>query len=163
MTWSIIARDPATGQFATPAELFAREVATPPSREYASPDGSLVLPAFRVFHQGPPDYRGWRFSHSLDTYGFSIARPGARIYVSAAAEGRTYAATVGANGALKDLEVFVERGGESVATDASGRVFEIVSEKKIQVRDDYCIENYVNDPRTTPEEQLVTEILIPTV
>jgi sugar lactone lactonase YvrE len=50
-------------------------------------------------------------------------RPGARIYVSAAAEGRTYAATVEANGALKDLEVFVERGGESVATDASGRVY----------------------------------------
>jgi effector-binding domain-containing protein len=42
-------------------------------------------------------------------------------------------------------------------------VFEIVAEKKIQMRDDYCIENYTNDPRTTPEEQLVTEILIPTV
>jgi hypothetical protein len=26
-----------------------------------------------------------------------------------------------------------------------------------------CIEHYVNDPRTTPEEQLVTEILIPTI
>jgi Pectate lyase superfamily protein len=115
--------DPASDQFATLAELFIRDVATPPSREYASPDGSLVLPAFRVFHQGPPDYRGWRFSHSLDTYGFSIVRPGARIYISAAAEGRTYAATVGPNGALKDLEVFVERGGESVATDASGRVY----------------------------------------
>lgn len=45
---------------------------------------------------------------------------------------------------------------------ATGRVFEIVTEKKIQLRDDYCIENYVNDPRTTPEEQLITEILIPT-
>jgi sugar lactone lactonase YvrE len=115
--------DPARDQFATLAELFARDVATPPGREYASPDGSLVLPAFRVFHQGPPDYRGWRFSHSLDTYGFSIVSPGARIYVSAPAEARTYAATVGPNGALKDLEVFVERGGESVATDASGRVY----------------------------------------
>ncbi|MDB6010998.1 MAG: SMP-30/Gluconolaconase/LRE domain protein [Gammaproteobacteria bacterium] len=115
--------DPATDRFATLAELFARDVATPPNREYASPDGSLVLPAFRVFHQGPPDYRGWRFSHSLDTYGFSIVKTGARIYVSAAAEGRTYAATVEPNGALKGLEVFVERGGESVATDASGRVY----------------------------------------
>jgi len=115
--------DPARDQFPTLAELFERDVSTAPRREYASPDGSVVLPAFRVFHQGPPDYRGWRFSHSLDTYGFSIVRPGARIYVSAAAEGRTYAATVGANGALKDLKVFVERGGESVATDASGRVY----------------------------------------
>jgi hypothetical protein len=115
--------DPASDQFPTLAELFVRDVATPPAREYVSPDGSLVLPAFRVFHQGPPDYRGWRFSHSLDTYGFSIVRPGARIYVSAGAEGRTYAATVGPNGALKDLELFVERGGESVATDASGHVY----------------------------------------
>jgi effector-binding domain-containing protein len=47
--------------------------------------------------------------------------------------------------------------------EASGRVFEIVGEKKIPMRDDYCIENYVNDPRTTPEDQLVTQILIPTV
>lgn len=35
--------------------------------------------------------------------------------------------------------------------------------EKIPMRDDFCIENYVNDPRTTPEEQLITEILIPTV
>jgi len=58
---------------------------------------------------------------------------------------------------------FVLTGPYSNLPQASGRVFEIVSEKKIQVRDDFCIENYVTDPRTTPEEQLVTEILIPTV
>jgi len=46
--------------------------------------------------------------------------------------------------------------------EARGRVFEIVSETKIRLRGDYCIENYANDPRTTPEQQLVTEILIPT-
>jgi len=47
--------------------------------------------------------------------------------------------------------------------EASGRVCEIVSEMKIPLREDYWIENYANDPRTTPEEQLVTEILIPTI
>jgi len=26
----------------------------------------------------------------------------------------------------------------------------------------FALENYVNDPRTTPEEQLITEILAPT-
>jgi effector-binding domain-containing protein len=46
---------------------------------------------------------------------------------------------------------------------ATGRVFQIVDERKIPMRDDYCIENYVNDPRTTPEERLITEILIPTL
>jgi effector-binding domain-containing protein len=45
---------------------------------------------------------------------------------------------------------------------ASGRAWAIVAEKKIQVRDDFAIENYVNDPRTTPPEQLITHIMIPT-
>jgi effector-binding domain-containing protein len=58
---------------------------------------------------------------------------------------------------------FVLTGSYSDLPQASGRVFEIVAEKKIHVRDGYCIENYVNDPRTTPEPQLLTEILIPTV
>lgn len=45
---------------------------------------------------------------------------------------------------------------------ASGQAWNTVAEKKIPVRDDYAIENYVNDPRVTPEDQLVTHILIPT-
>jgi effector-binding domain-containing protein len=57
---------------------------------------------------------------------------------------------------------FVLTGSYAQLPEASGRVFEIVAEKKIQVRDDFCIENYANDPRTTPEDQLLTEILIPT-
>jgi effector-binding domain-containing protein len=58
---------------------------------------------------------------------------------------------------------FVLTGPYSNLPEACGRVFDIVAEKKIQMRDDYCIENYINDPRTTPEEELVTEILIPTM
>jgi hypothetical protein len=46
---------------------------------------------------------------------------------------------------------------------ASGCAWAIVAEKKIEVRDDFAIENYVNDPRTTPPEQLITHIMIPTV
>jgi DNA gyrase inhibitor GyrI len=57
---------------------------------------------------------------------------------------------------------FVLTGSYANLPQASGRVFELVEEKKIQVRDDFCIENYVNDPRATPEDQLVTQILIPT-
>jgi len=82
-----------------------------------------VLPAFHVFHQGTPDYCGFGFWHSLVTYGFETAKPGAHVYVSSGAEGRTYGATVGPDGSLHGLSVFVERGGESVASDASGRVY----------------------------------------
>jgi effector-binding domain-containing protein len=46
---------------------------------------------------------------------------------------------------------------------ATGRVMQIVSETHLPLRDDYYLENYVNDPRTTPEDQLVTEILVPTI
>jgi len=115
--------DPRTDHFTTLAELFAQEVAAGAAQEYAAPDGSLVLPAYRVFHQGAPDYRGWRFSHSLDTYGFLVAAPGTRLYVSNASEAKTYSARLGRNGALEDLRVFAERGGESVTADASGRVY----------------------------------------
>ena len=115
--------DPVTDHSMTLAELFARDVAEAPSREYSSPDGSVVLPAYRVFHQGPPDNRGWRFSHSLDTYGFTIAKPGTRLYVSNASEAKTYAYTLGPKGVPTDLKVFAERGGENVTTDASGRVY----------------------------------------
>ncbi len=58
---------------------------------------------------------------------------------------------------------FVLTGSYANLPEASGRVFEIVTEKKIHMRDDFCIENYANDPRITHEDQLVTEILIPTV
>ncbi len=46
---------------------------------------------------------------------------------------------------------------------ASGKVFEIIVKDQIQVRDDFFIENYVSDPKTTPKEKAITEILIPTV
>jgi sugar lactone lactonase YvrE len=82
-----------------------------------------VLPAFRTVHQGPPDFRGWRFSHALDAYGFTIAHPGERIYISHMQEAKTDSAKLGQGGALSELKVFANRPGESVATDAAGRVF----------------------------------------
>lgn len=57
---------------------------------------------------------------------------------------------------------FVLTGSYSDLPNASRRVFEIVSGKELPIRLDYCIENYANDPKKTPEEDLVTEILIPT-
>jgi DNA gyrase inhibitor GyrI len=57
---------------------------------------------------------------------------------------------------------FVLTGPFSNLPAACGRVFQIVAATKIPLRDDFGIENYVSDPRTTPEEQLITEILVPT-
>ena len=45
--------------------------------------------------------------------------------------------------------------------EASGRVWQLFAASKLEPRDGFAIENYVNDPRTTPEAELVTQILIP--
>jgi DNA gyrase inhibitor GyrI len=57
---------------------------------------------------------------------------------------------------------FVLTGPYSLLGQASGRVWELVRTKGIRVRDDFAIENYLNDPRVTPEDQLITEIMVPT-
>jgi hypothetical protein len=112
-----------TFRYATLPEIFARDVSIPRTSEYVSPDGSVFLPAGRVFHQGPPDATGWRFSDNLDTYGLLNAVPGERVHVSSESEDRTYSALVGADGTLGDLRSFAERGGESVAVDGNGNVY----------------------------------------
>ena len=115
--------DPQTYQFTTLAEMFARDMAVPKPREYLSPDGSLALPAYRVFQMGPPDFRGLRFSDALDTYGFTTAKPGQRVFITNGSENKTYSGLVGAYGAITDLKPFADRSGESVATDGEGRVY----------------------------------------
>jgi hypothetical protein len=111
-------------RFTTLAEMFAVDASTPKNREYVSDDGSVVLPAGRVFQQGPAsDTSGWRFSDNLDTYGFISAQPGQRVYVSSESEDITYSAKVRADGALSELKPFAQRGGESVAVDEHGNVY----------------------------------------
>jgi len=113
-----------TMRFTTLAEMFEADVTAPKAREYVSPDGSVFLPAGRVFQQGPAtDTSGWRFSDNLDTYGFLVAEPGRRVYVSSESEDVTYSAKVNADGTLTDLKPFVQRGGESVAVDGNGNVY----------------------------------------
>jgi sugar lactone lactonase YvrE len=110
-------------QFTTLAELFAREVSEPKAREYVSPDGSLALPAFRVWQQGPTDHVGWRWSNGLNANGLVSGRQGERLFVTNGSENLTYSGAVGPGGTLGDLKPFANRGGESVAVDAQGRVY----------------------------------------
>ncbi len=115
--------DPARDHFTTLGEMFARDVATPKQREYVSADGSLVLPAFRTFQQGPADPTGWRWSDSLQSYGFVSGKVGERVFVANSSENKTYSGTIGAGGTLTDLKPFADRGGESVVKGPDGRVF----------------------------------------
>jgi sugar lactone lactonase YvrE len=115
--------DFSTYTYTTLCEMFVQDVSTPKTREYVSPDGSVYLPAGRVFQQGPPDWSGWRFSDDLDAEGFLAALPGEHVFISSASEDRTYRGLVAGDGTLTDLKPFAERGGESVAVDGKGNVY----------------------------------------
>jgi effector-binding domain-containing protein len=56
---------------------------------------------------------------------------------------------------------FVLYGPYSQLPEATGRAFGIVAEKQVQLREGFKIENYVTDPRTTPQDQSITEIMFP--
>ena len=57
---------------------------------------------------------------------------------------------------------FVLTGPYSNLPQATGRAWQVAADKKIPLRDDFAIEHYTNDPRITPADELVTEILLPT-
>lgn len=56
---------------------------------------------------------------------------------------------------------FLMTGSYANLPEACGRVFGIVQESKLPLREDYNIEHYVSDPRKTPEDELITELLFP--
>ena len=115
--------DPNTYRFPPLAEFFTGAMAQPKPLEYVSPDGSLVLPAFRVWNQGPDDHQGWRWSDTLDAYGLVGARPGERLVLTNGSENRTYSGLVGPEGTLTDLRIVADRGGESVARAPDGTLY----------------------------------------
>jgi predicted transcriptional regulator YdeE len=56
---------------------------------------------------------------------------------------------------------FTLKGPYAQLGPATGRVMQLVAEQHLPLRDDFNIENYVTDPSKTPEDQLITEILVP--
>ncbi len=109
-------------EFTTLGEMFASEVGSRKTHEYVSPDGSVALPAFRVWQQGPADHVGWRWSNALNANGLIGGRLGERVFVTNGSQNMTYSGIVAPGGALADLKPFANRGGESVAVDKAGRV-----------------------------------------
>lgn len=56
---------------------------------------------------------------------------------------------------------FVLTGPYSGVWIAFEKVFRILSDNKVKLREGACIENYLNDPNVTPEKDLLTELLVP--
>jgi len=90
-------------------------------------------------------------------------------------EAMIYEAGVGVNSApakpLKGLQYksiqdgnyarFLLTGPYSQIWIAFNQIFKTLAESKVELRPEFCIENYLNDPKVTPEDQLKTELLIP--
>ncbi|OON59229.1 gluconolaconase [Massilia sp. KIM] len=112
-----------TYEFTTLAEMFARDVALPKAQEYVSPDGSLVLPAYRVLRQGAPDHLGWRWADSHQAHGLVTAPVGQRVVFTNGSENRTFSGVVGEGGGITELKQLADRGGESAAVGPNGDVY----------------------------------------
>ncbi|MES2149348.1 MAG: glycosyl hydrolase family 28-related protein [Pseudomonadota bacterium] len=115
--------NPDTDEFTTLAEMFAREAASAKTHEYVSPDGSLVLPAFRIWTQGTMDHLGWRWTDTLQTHGFVTGKVGARVVFTNGSENRTFSGVVGQGGTLTDLRLLAGRGGESATVGRDGNTY----------------------------------------
>jgi effector-binding domain-containing protein len=111
-----------------------------------------LLPALAEHNQVVGYMSLYRMDPNTYRAGFSLAAPPKEL-----PEGLEYFRFPGGK-----YSRFVLTGPYFDLPEASRRVWEIVAEKGIAIRADYAIENYVTDPRTTPAEQLITEILVPT-
>lgn len=102
---------------------------------------SQIVGACALYKCGPDVYRA----------GYILAERPASV-----PEGLSYEEVAGGK-----YTKFVLRGPYSQLPEATGRAFQVVAEKQVPLRDGFNIENYVTDPRTTPQEESVTEILFP--
>lgn len=56
---------------------------------------------------------------------------------------------------------FLLHGSYAQLSGAYPHIFALLPALKLTMRDEFCIESYLNSPQDTPEDQLKTEILIP--
>jgi sugar lactone lactonase YvrE len=90
--------------------------------QYISPDHSVFIPAGNDFVQGQITRR-IKKAEILLARSLEQAIPGRPFYVTDGPEEKTYKGNVSATGAIGDLKLFAEEGGESLAQDQSGNVF----------------------------------------
>ncbi len=90
--------------------------------QYVSPDHTAFISAGEDFVQGQL-YYGTKMADILRAFSLAKAMPGQPFYVSDESDERTYRGNVTDKGTISDLQLFAERGGESVAQDKDGNVY----------------------------------------
>jgi hypothetical protein len=94
----------------------------PRPHHYLAPDDRTFVSATQAFVEGAMSW-GVKSSDLIRAFGLQRARPGERVYLTSEAEVATWSALVGDDGGVSDLRLFVNQGGEGVATDAEGNVY----------------------------------------
>lgn len=90
--------------------------------QFVSPDGTTFFPAGEDFVTGEL-YYGSKLNDTLRAFGLAPAVAGQPYYVSDESGQKTYLASVGEDGAISNLKLFADRGGESVTLDDKGNVY----------------------------------------
>ncbi|MGA8441233.1 MAG: glycosyl hydrolase family 28-related protein [Candidatus Sulfotelmatobacter sp.] len=90
--------------------------------QYISPDQTTFLAAGEDFVTGEL-YYGSKLNNTLRAFGFAPAVAGQPYYVTDENGEKTYSASIGNDGTISNLKLFVERGGESVTWDEKGNVY----------------------------------------
>jgi len=90
--------------------------------QFVSLDRSVFIPAGEDYVSGAL-YYGSKIHDVLLAFGLAPAPTGRRFYITDENQENTYSAAIGDDGALGDLKLFADVGGESVAEDAEGNVY----------------------------------------
>lgn len=101
---------------------FLQAVPRKPDYQFISPDRTTFLPSDKNFVSGQL-YYGSKLNNTLRAFGFGRAIPGQPFYITDENGEKTYVATVADDGTITNPKLFVEQGGESVATDDKGNVY----------------------------------------
>jgi sugar lactone lactonase YvrE len=101
---------------------FLEDISTKRPYQFVSPDGTTFFSAGEDFVTGEL-YYGSKLNDTLRAFGLALAVAGQPYYVSDESGEKTYIGSVGVDGAISNLRLFAEQGGESVTVDDRGNVY----------------------------------------
>jgi hypothetical protein len=101
---------------------FVEAISAKKPYQFVSLDGSTFLPAGEDFVSGEL-YYGSKLDDLLRAFGMAAGVEGQRHYVTDESGDKTYVGTVGADGAISNLKLFAEQGGEGLTVDDQGDVY----------------------------------------
>ena len=101
---------------------FLEKIAVKQPYQFVSPDGSTFLPAGEDF-VSVQLYYGTKLNDLLRAFGLAPAVEGQPYYLTNESGEKTYVGIVGDDGAISNVRLFADRGGECVTVDEKGNVY----------------------------------------